>query len=341
MLANSLSRSIVVAAILALTVPRMVYSLSIYDVIMLSQKDYEADDIVALIETTGSAFDLTAKDVTRLKKAGVSETVIQAMLAVVLLEPQENTNIPPKPTANQRSQETDTPTTVTGSIHPRKTSQPLIVIKRSQRGQSPPVTSSGGVFTSMPVYEEGAGGHHHQAIIFGNIKLLILRDEGAYSSVAARAASVVRRLHEARSIGKGIFKANHAVGGVHAVVFQTQDRREIVIISASGRDALAYQTRSGRHVNPDILADYWSDLLSDYWSIIFQASAPTRLNNLHEGEALQALFRQLTEVKNGDVDQFTEAVRSLPREVHEHLELLAATVPREFGKESNHEAEEQ
>ncbi len=341
MLANSLSRSIVVAAILALTVPRMVYSLSIYDVIMLSQKDYEADDIVALIETTGSAFDLTAKDVTRLKEAGVSETVIQAMLAVVLLEPQENTNIPPKPTANQRSQETDTPTTVTGSIHPRKTSQPLIVIKRSQRGQSPPVTSSGGVFTSMPVNEEGAGGHHHQAITFGNIKLLILRDEGAYSSVAARAASVVRRLHEARSIGKGKFKANHAGGGVHAVVFQTQDRREIVIISASGRDALAYQTRSGRHVNPDILADYWSDLLSDYWSIIFQASAPTRLNNLHEGEALQALFRQLTEVKNGDVDQFTEAVRSLPREVHEHLELLAATVPREFGKESNHEAEEQ
>ena len=132
-MANSLSRSIVVAAILALTVPRMVYSLSIYDVIMLSQKDYEADDIVALIETTGSAFDLTAKDVTRLKKAGVSETVIQAMLAVVLLEPQENTNIPPKPTANQRSQETDTPTTVTGSIRPRKISQPSIVIKKSQR----------------------------------------------------------------------------------------------------------------------------------------------------------------------------------------------------------------
>jgi len=116
LLANRLSRSLVVAVILALTVPRMVYSLSIYDVIMLSQKDYEADDIIALIETTGSAFDLTAKDVTRLKEAGVSEAVIQAMLAVVLLEPQENTNIPSKPTANQQSQETDTPTTVTGSI---------------------------------------------------------------------------------------------------------------------------------------------------------------------------------------------------------------------------------
>ena len=146
MLENSLSRSIVVAAILALTVPSMVYSLSIYDVIMLSQKDYEADDIVALIETTGSAFDLTAKDVTRLKKAGVSETVIQAMLAVVLLEPQENTNIPPKPTANQRSQETDTPTTVTGSIHPRKTSQPLIVIKRSHSVGSHLLSLAQGVF---------------------------------------------------------------------------------------------------------------------------------------------------------------------------------------------------
>ena len=158
--------------------------------------------------------------------------------------------------------------------------------------------------------------------------------------MADRESAVVRRLQQAQSIGNGKFKANHAGGGVHAVVFQTQDRREIVIISASWRDAWAYQVRSGRHVNPDILADYWSDLLSDYWSIIFQASAPTRLNNLHEGEALQALSRQLTGVKNGDVDQLTEAIRSLPREVHEHLELLAVTVPREFGRDSNHEAEE-
>ena len=341
MSANVLNRLLLVAAILALTVPRIVYSLSIYDVIILSQKGYEADDVIALIETTGSAFDLTAKDVTRMKDAGVSETVIQAMLAVVLLHPQENTNIPPKPTANQRSQETDTLTTVTGSIRPRKISQPSIVLKKLHREQLPPVTSSGGVFTSMSVNEEGAGRHQHQAITFGNIKILILRDEGAYSSVAARAASVVRRLQQAWSIGKGKFKANHASGGVHAVVFQTQDRREIVIISASWRDAWAYQVRSGRHVNPDILADYWSDLLSDYWSIIFQATAPTRLNNLHEGEALQAFSRQLTEVENGDADQLTEAVRSLPREVHEHLELLAATVPREYGRDSNHEAEEQ
>jgi hypothetical protein len=340
-LVNVLSRSLMVAAIFVLIVPRIAYSLSIYDVIMLSQKDYEADDIVVLIETTGSAFDLTAEDVTRLKEAGVSETVIQAMLAAVLMEPQENTDILPKPTANQRSQEADTSTETTGSIHPEKLSQPQIVIKKSQRGQSPPVISSGGVFTSMSVNEEGAGGHHHQAITFENIKLLILRDEGAYSSVVARAASVVRRLQEARSIGKGNFKSSHAGGGVHSVVFQTQDRREIVIISASGRDALAYQTRSGRHVNPDILADYWSDLLSDYWSIIFQATEPTRLNNLHEGEALQALSRQLIQEKNGDAEQLAEAVRSLPREVQKHLELLAATVPREFGSDSDHEAEEQ
>ncbi len=133
MLANALNRLLVVAAILALTLPRIVYSLSIYDVIMLSQKGYEANDIVALIETTESAFELTAKDVTRLKEAGVSETVIQAMLEVVLLEPQENTKLPPEPTANQRSQWTDAPTTVTGSIRPRKISQPPIVLKKSQR----------------------------------------------------------------------------------------------------------------------------------------------------------------------------------------------------------------
>jgi len=341
MLVNVLSRSLMVAAIFVLIVPRIASSLSIYDVIMLSQKDYEANEIIALIETTGSAFDLTAKDITRLKEAGVSETVIQAMLEVVLLEPQENTNVLPEPTANQQSQEVDTPTEATGSIHPEKFSQSSIVIKKSQREQLPPVTNSEGVFTSILVNEEGSGGHHHQAVTFENIKFLILRDEGAYSSVAVRAASVVRRLQEARSIGKGKFKANHAGGGVHAVVFQTQDRREIVIISVSGRDAWAYQIRSGRHVNPDILADYWSDLLSDYWSIIFQATGPTRLNNLHEGEALQALSNQLTDVNNGNADQLAETVRSLPREVQKHLELLAATVPREFGSDSDHEAEEQ
>ncbi len=386
MVANVLNRLLVMAAILALTVPRVVYSLSIYDVIMLSQKGYEADEIVALIETTGSAFDLTAKDVTGLKDAGVSETVIQAMLAVVLLEPQEIGNVSPVPPASQQRHEEGTPTPVmgkkrpknggwslmsgkksrpeprgigstssdqhvsqqrhaapdsaTGSMRPRKFSQPsLMVIKKSQRVQSPPVTSSEGVFTSMPVNEEGAGTHQHQAITLGNIKLLILRDEGAYSSVAARAASVVRRLQEARSIGNGKFKAIHAGGDVHGVVFQTQDRREIAIISVSSRDALAYQTRSGRRVNPDILADYWSDLLSDYWSIIFHATAPTRLNNLHEGEALQALSRRLTGVNNGDAGRLAEAARSLPREVQEHLELLATTVPREFGKDNNHEAE--
>jgi hypothetical protein len=387
MSANVRNRLLVVALALALTMPRIVYSLSIYDVIILNQKGYEADDIIALIETTGSAFDLTAKDVARLKETGVSETVIQAMLSVVLMDPQENTNLSPEPIANQQSQETGTQATATGSkskekykwssilgkelllesqlsgrassdqhtsqkghatsdsdvgnIHSRKISQPSMVIKKSQRVQLPLDTISGGVFTSISVNEEGAGGHQHQAITFENIKLLILRDEGTYPSVSARVASVERYLQEARSIGKGKFKVNHTTGGVHTVVFQAQNGRETIIISASRRDAQAYQTRSGRYVNADILADYWSDLLTDFWSIIFQAAEPTRLNNLHEGEALLALSRQLTEVKNGDAKQLTEVVRSLPRKVQKHLELLATTVPKEFGSNSKREADEQ
>ncbi len=333
---------LVITAIFSLLVPRMVSGLSVYDVIMLSNGGYEADDIVALIETTGSAFELTATDVVRLKRAGVNETVIQAMLVAVPPEPQKNGNSPsPLSPAKQRTHEADTLTIFSESKRSEGDSRPLRLIKKSQPAQAPFVDISGDIFASMPINEKDEGGHRHQAVTFVGVTLIILRDEGAYSTVAARASAVVRRLQQAQSIGNGKFKANHAGGGVHAVVFQTQDRREIVIISASGRDARAYQTRSGRQVNPDILADYWSDLLSDYWSIFFQASAPTRLNNLHEGEALQALSRQLTGAKNGDVDQLIEAVRSLPREVHEHLELLAATVPREFGKESNHEAEEQ
>ena len=50
---------------------------------MLSQNRYEAENIVDIIRTTGSAFTLTATDVVNLKTEGISDAVVQAMLVNV------------------------------------------------------------------------------------------------------------------------------------------------------------------------------------------------------------------------------------------------------------------
>ncbi|MCZ6502481.1 MAG: hypothetical protein O6945_08195 [Gammaproteobacteria bacterium] len=74
---------LVITAIFLLLGPRTASGLSIYDVIMLSQNRYEAENIVDIILTTGSAFTLTATDVVYLKNTGISDSVVQAMLVAV------------------------------------------------------------------------------------------------------------------------------------------------------------------------------------------------------------------------------------------------------------------
>jgi len=84
---------LVITAIFLLLGPRAASGLSIYDVIMLSQNRYEAENIVDIILTTGSAFTLTATDVVYLKTTGMSDSVVQAMIITVPpAESQEETN---------------------------------------------------------------------------------------------------------------------------------------------------------------------------------------------------------------------------------------------------------
>ena len=81
---------LVITAIFSLLGPSAASGLSIYDVIMLSQGKYEADNIVDIILTTGSAFTLTTTDVVYLKTIGMSDSVVQAMIiAVPLADSQE------------------------------------------------------------------------------------------------------------------------------------------------------------------------------------------------------------------------------------------------------------
>jgi len=72
-----------VVAVLLFVIPLSSQALSVYDVIQLSQKNYSDQNIVALIQDTGSAFKLEAKDVVRLKELGLSEPVIRTMLKAI------------------------------------------------------------------------------------------------------------------------------------------------------------------------------------------------------------------------------------------------------------------
>ena len=320
-------RLVIAAAVLSLAKPG--YALSVYDVIQLSRQNYSDRKIVKLIEVTGSAFELRAEDISRLKDLGISEPVIQAMLKAAPPEhpPESNSaqgagRKPAKPASSPDHHETNPDSQAISAVTTR----------------TPPKKANGvEVFSSESLLEEAAGGHRHRAVTLSGIRVLVLRDEGRYATVAVRAEAVVRRLEQARSLGAGVFRPIR-VGGVDAVVFHGRDApRDVVIVSISARDARAYQTRSGRPVRPALLAAYWSDLLSDYWSIAVLGEPPRQLVGLHEGEALQTLFR-LRGTGGEGKRPFKAAVQSLPRPARDHLSQLAGTVPRGFSAPHPHEA---
>ena len=53
--------------------------------------------------------------------------------------------------------------------------------------------------------EEGAGVHTDGVLTLSGLEILMLRDNGAYSSVTERAQEVRRRLDAVLALGNGIF----------------------------------------------------------------------------------------------------------------------------------------
>ena len=58
----------------------LAWAVSIYDVIELSRQGYSDEEVVKIIRSTGSVFELTAEDIPRLKNLGVSDAIIRSML---------------------------------------------------------------------------------------------------------------------------------------------------------------------------------------------------------------------------------------------------------------------
>ena len=266
----------------------LAWAVSIYDIIELSRQGYSDEEVVRIIQGTGSVFDLTAADIPRLKNLGVSETVIRSMLTAV---PPDNDS-PPDNQAN--------------SIRP-----------------------SLNQFSVQLVSEEASGGHQHAYVTLNDLPILILRDEGRFNSVQNRGKAVARNLGNTVLKGEGRFKAVH-VNGEDRVVYQSTREAEIPIVSVNRRDVHAYDIRSEPHVSADMLAAYWAALLNDYWAITFFHQPPSRLANLHRGDALMLLFKLVNENPSDEPLNLGMAVQQLPGVVRRHLQSLARAVPDDF-----------
>lgn len=84
----------------------------------------------------------------------------------------------------------------------------------------------------------------------------------------------LRSVAMARRLGPGEFRATH-IADEDVVVFRADGgTRDVLIITVSASDAIAYDVRSERRVSADLLALYWSALLSDYRTIAYERQPP-------------------------------------------------------------------
>ena len=296
----------------------LAWTVSIYDVIELSQQGYSDEEVVNIIRTTGSVFELTAEDIPRLKNLGVSEAVIRSMLVAELAEPSETGSF--LNDAGNDLIEEITPTT----------SQRL-----SHADSAPSTALTPNRFAVQLVSEEAAGDHQHVYVTLNSLPILILRDEGHFRTVENRGEAVARNLEDAIRMGEGHFKVIH-VNDAEVVVYDGAKLREVPIVTVNRRDAYAYDVRSERRVTSDLLAAYWAALLNDYWAISFLQRPPRRLTNLHRGDALVLLFEIVYRTGFDKPVNLGLAAQQLPGAILGHLERLAQAVPDDFDPAPEH-----
>lgn len=316
-----------------------VWAVSIYDVIELSGQGYGDEEVVKIIRSTRSVFDLKVEDVPRLKSLGVSETVIRAMLGATpaassggeasLNLTDDRDRISPADSAAANDYIED----ITDSVSDRS----------SQPGSSGYELAVSRVlipdrFGVELVSEEASGDHRHAYVTLTGVPVLILRDEGRYRTVVNRGEVIARNLEEATRAGEGRFEALHA-NGADMVVFHGAKFRDIPIVTVNDRDVHAYDVRSERRVTSDLLAAYWAALLNDYWAIAFLHRSPSRLVNLHRGDAFVVLFNLVNRMGSDEPTNLGLAVRQLPGTIQGHLERLAQSVPDDFEESSEHKGE--
>ena len=353
----ALLRTAVGVWLLVLVVAWPVLGITIFDTIQLSRQGYSDQEIIDLIEATNSIFELEADDLPRLKRLGVSEAVIRVMLARVPTEPEggEAEARPPELDTSRESvlerpepwdpeptdddhadqehpgREIDSAARIETTLpESRRATEPTSRVRVEDHWtleREPWALAELLSFSIAPYHEDRSGGHDHLVVRLDRIELLILRDEGRYRSIDARASQVTEQLEAALAAGDGGFFAVPIKAAFEVEFRPASAQPALSVVVANASDAAAYQSRSGRTVSPELLATYWADLLSDFWSIVF-GRTPGRLRGVHVGETLGVLHQALW--SSGGEAGLWGAAELMPSSEQHHLERLAAAIPVDF-----------
>lgn len=305
--------------VVAVTTATSAMAMSIYDIIQLSRGDFSNEQIVALIESTDSAFELEAEDIPRLKQYGVDEVVIRAMLERASADSLENESVP-KPSNQLPESWGGRPVAVDDT--PGGAYDPWIL------EANVPARDGRSLIDFQIVAEEGTGEHTDVVLTLSGLEILMLRDQGAYPSVTERAQEVRQRLEAVLALGNGILFPGFGGKGPSVLFQSAATHQRITILDVDSADARSYEIRSGRPVTRELLATYWSDLLADFISIAM-GRRPHRAVSLHDGISLELLYEAL----RGSVGRgggLQGAAELLPSSVQDRLERLVATVPADY-----------
>jgi len=304
----------------------LAWAVSIYDVIELSRQGYGDEEVVNIIRSTGSVFELTAEDIPRLKNLGVSDAIIRSMLMA-------------EPVASPETESflNDSVNDLIEEIAPRTSDRFSHADSANYEHAASPVLTTHH-FAVQLVSEEAAGDHQHVYVTLNGLPILILRDEGHFRTVENRGEAVARNLEDAIRMGEGRFKVIHAKEA-EVVVYHGPKLPAVAIVTVNRHDAHAYDVRSERRVTADLLATYWAALLNDYWAITFLQQPPKRLTNLHRGDALVLLFELVYRTGFDAPVNLGLAAQQLPSAILGHLERLALAVPDDFDASSEHAGE--
>ncbi len=318
-----------------LAAPQSGWAMSLADVIELSQAGYSDEQLIELIQITHARFQLDADHVITLKKAGVSETVVEAMIEAGA---PRSTSSPP-PGAPDDSPTTDTiegaePHSALGHTPGEHEPSPQHT-SRSSRA----FLLESGPFSSYAFEETGMGHHQHHALAVRGLPILILRSEAGHHSVSDRAREATGRLNRAVVDRPGGFFA--AMGEPDVAVWYRTGASDpaVRILEVDRGDVIAYQRRSLGPVSRERLAAYWAALLSDYTQLFVLGRAPTELTRSHLGETLDRIYEELrsssveeTGAPPGETRVMLEVLDHLTGEDKEHLLELATRLPAEFGE---------
>lgn len=335
---------LLLTALSFLIVAPAAFAVSLYDIIQLAKKGYRDNQIISIIETTDSRFQVDADTVLTLKREGLSEKVIQAIVARSDGPPDtsRDTVREEQPPRDAQPSSRDDGWRTRGDRAPAAQAEPphqhdeadadddhAVPSKATvPAGHAHPATSATS-FSYFPFEENGAGHHQHIALALGDVPIIVLRSEGGYASIAQRAHAAADALNRAVSEGLALTSSNDGV------IARASSGEAIPILRVERGDVVSLQRRSAGVTAPARIASYWAALLGDYVDLA-AGREPTHLASSGIG-SIRSLYRELAAAPASNDRATAEASTSLAAAVdrmspedRQALIDLAGQIPARF-----------